>query len=143
MYYIRFSENIKNMMIEHTLLNPTKECGGFLYGNVSNLDDDVFCDVDGIYYEDKVGTDRKFIFGLAYVCRALKKMDLLNMDILGSYHSHGNYPAVFSDEDRDNLQKFFSSNKITIVYSPKYDQIVGEYMDNNFVCHEAKILVKK
>ena len=143
MYYIRFSENIRKMMIEHTFIDPTKECGGFLYGTVLEEKDDVYCDVDGIYYEDRIGTDSKFVFGLSYIWRALKNVTTINMDILGSYHSHGNYPAIFSEEDRENLQKFFSCNKITVVYSPKYDQIVGEYMDNDFVCHETKILIKK
>lgn len=143
MYYIRFSKKIKEMLINHTLMNPDKECGGFLYGNISVIDNNLFCDVDGIYFEDKVGTEDKFVFGFSYICRGLKKMDELNMDIVGSYHSHGNYPAILSDDDRKNLQKFFGSGKITVVYSPKYKEIVGEYMDYDSVCHKTKILTKE
>lgn len=143
MYYIRFSKSIKDILVKHTLINPTKECGGFLYGSILKDKDDVFCDVDGIYYEDKIGTDNKFVFGFSYICRALKRMNDLNMDIIGSYHSHGIYPAILSDEDRSNLQRFFSTNKITIVYSPRYEEMVGEYMDDKCVCHNAKILTKK
>ena len=55
----------------------------------------------------------------------------------------GIYPAVFSDIDRNNLQKYFGENKITIVYSPKYSHLVGEFLDEDGKSYKAKILTKK
>ena len=145
MYYIRFSEKIKKMLIEHTFMNPTKECGGFLYGNVIKDNNNYFCDVDAIFFDkNKVGTDNGFVFSFSYVTSALamtKRFD--SMELVGTYHSHGNYPAIFSDVDRESLQKYFGENKITVIYSPKYSQLVGEFMDNDGVTHKTKILTKK
>lgn len=144
LYYIRFSDKIKKMLIKHTFENPTKECGGFLYGSLSEEGDKLFCDVDAIYYERFCGTDCKFVFGLNYVNRA-KRYGLENgfNSIIGTYHSHGQYPAIFSDVDRNELQKYFGANKITVIYSPKYSQIVGDFLDRDGISHKAKILTKK
>lgn len=144
MYYIRFSDKVKRMMIKHTFNNPTIECGGFLYGNIVSEDDDLYCDVDAIYYEkDKIGDDCNFTFSFLYISRAYRmERNFDSLNLIGTYHSHGNYPALLSDVDRESLQKYFGKNKVTVVYSPKYSQIVGEYMDNDGCSHKMKILTK-
>lgn len=142
-YYIRFSDKIKRMMIKHTFDDPSKECGGFLFGSVSKEEDNVFCDVDAIYYEKRFGNDHEFTFGFSYIRNAYKAEKIVGHKLIGTYHSHGNYPAVFSDIDRNNLQKYFGENKITIVYSPKYSHLVGEFMDEDGKSYKAKILTKK
>lgn len=62
---------------------------------------------------------------------------------MGIYHSHRQYPAIFSEIDRNQLQKYFGSNKITMIYSPRYSQLIDEFMDENNMSHKAKILTKK
>lgn len=143
-YYIRFSDKIKRIMIKHTFDDPSRECGGFLFGSIErDLENEcVYCDVDGIYYEKRFGNDHEFNFGFTYIRNAYKAQQTLDKELIGTYHSHGRYPAVFSDIDRNNLQKFFGENKITIVYSPKYSHLVGEYMDEDGKSYKAKILTK-
>ena len=141
MVYIRFAEEIKNAMIKHTLKECDKEVGGFLYGNIHRENDDIFFDVDALYYEDQVGSDNEFNFRLSYIYNAKKTLkNLKSQLLLGTYHSHGKYPAIFSNVDREQLQKYFGSNKITIIYSPGYGQLIGEYMDENGTSHKAKIM---
>ena len=144
-YYIRFSDKIKKMMIKHTFNDPNIEGGGFWYGKVEkDLEAEcVYCDVDGIYYEKRFGNDHEFTFGFTYIRNAYKAQKMVGYDLIGTYHSHGIYPAVFSDIDRNNLQKYFGENKITIVYSPKYSHLVGEFLDEDGKSYKAKILTKK
>lgn len=144
MIYIRMDNKIKGIMIYHALKDPTRECGGFLYGNCFQDDNDIFCDIKGIYYEKLFGSKCEFCFGLSYIVNALKIANQFESQLLmGTYHSHGQYPAIFSDIDRNQLQKYFGPNKITMIYSPKYSQLVGEFMDENYVSHKARILTKK
>lgn len=144
LYYIRFSDKIKRMMIDHTFKDPTKECGGFLFGNLTRTLDSVFCDIDAIYYEDRYGSDAKFTFGYTYIRNAKKAgRNFDSMQLMGTYHSHGQYPAVFSDVDRNELQKYFGANRVTLIYSPKYSHLVGEFLDTDGKSYKAKIITKK
>lgn len=130
-------------MIYHALENPTRECGGFLYGNCLWGTHDIFCDINGIYYEKKYGSKCEFCFDPLYILHALEVSKQLSSQLLmGTYHSHGQYPAIFSEVDRNQLQKHFGPNKITMIYSPKYSQLVGEFMDEKLCSHKARILTK-
>ncbi len=140
MYYLRFTEEVKKKLIKHTFINPNLECGGFLYGKLKRHGLDVICDVDDIYYENLTGDEANFRFRGFYVCHALEYQILVNKDLLGTYHSHGQYPAVLSDVDHDELQQRFGKNGITVVYSPKYSQLVSEFLDRDGVSHRMKIL---
>lgn len=143
MFYIRIDDKVKQAMIYHTLENPTRECGGFLYGNYYQDINDIFCDINGIYYEKIFGSECEFRFGISYIVNALKAEKQLEPQMLmGTYHSHGQYPAIFSEVDRNQLQKYFGPNKITMIYSPRYSQLVGEFLDEDYVSHKAKILTR-
>lgn len=143
LYYIRFSDKIKRMMIEHTFKDPLHECGGFLYGDLTIEDNKTFCDVDAIYYENIIGTTSDFDFGFKYIIRALLKDGKEEYGkLIGTYHSHGQHLPYLSETDHNDLQKFFGANKVTVVYSPKYSKIVGEFLDENGISHKAKILTK-
>jgi proteasome lid subunit RPN8/RPN11 len=143
MIYIRFNENIKKVMLEHTFARPDRECGGFLYGRITKTRKDTFCDVDAIYYEKIYGSDSEFIFGCTYIYNGMEfSKNFDQMNFIGTYHSHGLYPAIFSEIDREKLQKHFGPDKLTIIYSPKYSQLVGEYLDTDGVSKRAKIITK-
>lgn len=143
MISIKFDEKVKLAMIKHTLENPNKECGGFLYGNLQNENNQIVCNVNGLYYEKIFGNDSEFNFSFSYIQNAKNMLKHLKSQILlGTYHSHGQYPAIFSDIDRNQLQRYFGANKITVIYSPKYSHLVGEFMDDNGKSHKCKILTK-
>lgn len=143
-YLVRFSERVKRMLIDHTFKDPFRECGGFLYGNLDISSDVTICDVNDIYYEDKLGTDHDFKFYYAYIIRALAKENRDGFEnLIGTYHSHGQHPAFLSSVDHDELQKAFGSDKITVVYSPKYSQMIGEFLDKDGISHRVKILTKQ
>lgn len=143
MIRVRFVNDVKLAMINHMRMVPTRECGGFLYGRIVKEKNDIICEVDAIYYEDKLGTDSTFKFNLSYIANAKTVLRHLKSQVLlGTYHSHGIYPAELSDVDRQELQQFFGKNKITLVYSPKYSKIVCEYLDENGISHRVKVGTK-
>jgi len=143
-YFVQFSERVKTLLINHTLEVPDKECGGFLYGNFIIAKHKLICDVQDIYYEKKYGTNNSFRFDFRYICNAIKREEeLYPLKLLGSYHSHGENRAILSKVDRDELQKFFGVDKVTVVYSTKYNEMVCEYLDLNGESYKAKVLVKK
>lgn len=145
MYYcIRFSDKVRKALIDHTMKDPSRECGGFVYGKTWRTENGVVCDIDAIYYEDKKGTASKFVFDPIYIRNGLKaawKLDGVNF--MGTYHSHGQYPAKFSKEDREGLQKYFGTGRVTLIYSPKYKHLIGEFMDIDGKSYKAKLLTKK
>ncbi|HHW69144.1 MAG TPA: hypothetical protein GX747_02230 [Tenericutes bacterium] len=143
MIYIRFVNEVKLALIKHAQINPTRECGGFLYGKIVREKNNIICDIDAIYYENKLGSDCEFNFNLSYIENAKKVLKQLKSEcLMGTYHSHGLYDATFSDVDRNKLQKFFGENKITMIYSPTYSQLVGEFLDENGISHKARIVTK-
>ncbi|MBQ7105264.1 MAG: Mov34/MPN/PAD-1 family protein [Bacilli bacterium] len=145
MYYcIRFSPKIRQALIEHTMKDPSKECGGFVYGKVWRTENGVMCDIDAIYYEDKKGTNNRFVFTPSYIRNGRKAAwKLEGMEFMGTYHSHGEYPARFSKEDRESLQAYFGRGKVTLIYSPKHKHLIGEFMDMDGKSYKAKLLSKK
>lgn len=145
MYYcIRFSPLIRDVLIDHAMKDPSKECGGFVYGKTWRTENGVMCDIDAIYYEDYKGTHNKFVFTPSYIKRGSTKVwKSDDISFIGTYHSHGNYPATFSPEDRECLQKYFGVGKVTLIYSPKYKNLIGEFMDIDGKSHKAKLLSKK
>lgn len=143
MIYIKFYKEIKLEMIKHCMEVPSKECGGFLYGNIIKKNEDIFCEVDAIYYERRYGSDCDFNFALSYIYNAKKQLENLKSQyLIGTYHSHGLYPAIFSEVDRNQLQPYFGTNKITMIYSPAYSKLVGEYLDLNDESKKTKIITR-
>ena len=99
---------------------------------------------DAIYYEDRKGTHNRFCFDQIYMRNAYKagwKME--DSSFLGTYHSHAQLPAKLSDIDRDSLIKYFGMGRIMLVYSPKYNRMVAEYVDVDKKTHKVKIITKK
>ncbi len=143
-YFIRFSDKVRQALIDHTMKDPTKECGGFLFGKTWRTENGVMCDIDAIYYEDKKGSSNRFCFDQIYMRNAYKAgWDLDGLSFLGTYHSHAQLPAKLSDIDRDSLMKYFGVGRLMLVYSPKYKQMVGEYMDIDNKCHKVKTISRK
>lgn len=141
-YYVSFLNDVKREMISHTLENPKLECGGFLLGHLNINNEKTICEVENLYYERRCGTDCEFRFGLIYLIRALKEAETQKLEILGTYHSHGQYPATLSYIDHHNLQYYLGLNKVTMVYSPGYSQLIGEFLDDSGMSNKVKILTR-
>ena len=143
MIKIRFLKSEKLKLIKHTFVDPTKECGGFLFGRIKHNSNDIVCDIDFIYYELLFGTAGEFNFNISYIARARSFVSNdYSTNLIGTYHSHGNYPASFSEIDRNKLQKYFGANKITMIYSPKTGKLIADFMDENYCSHKARIITK-
>ena len=48
-----------------------------------------------------------------------------NYKVIGNFHSHGEYPAIFSKEDKI-MEENSPNNFCHLTYSPKYEEINGE-----------------
>ncbi len=141
-----FDAGIKNAVIKHAFLNPTKEVGGFLYGIVEMNKDSKIVYVNGIYFDkNKIGGDYNFKFDLSYLLQGVEMTEYLNMSLIGCYHTHGIYPAIQSFEDRYYLHSHFGDNSISVIYSAGHSQLVCELLSieegvKNF--QRCKILTK-
>lgn len=141
MIYVSFPKKLKLEIIKHCLEIPCKECDGFIYGNIIKENENIFCDVNGIYYERRYGSDCEFNFGLSYICNAKNQIKQFG-SLIGTYHSHGVYPAIFSEVDRKKLQQYFGPNKITMIYSPTYSNFIGEFLNESGESKKVKIFTK-
>lgn len=123
------NELIIDVIIEHTLINPDLECGGYLYGNIINDNNLWKVYVDSCYYEkNRIGKETEYNFSLLYEINAKNYSFQNNLNLIGCYHSHGNYNAIFSDVDRNILEKYWSSNKIVMIYSPSYNKLICDFV---------------
>ena len=140
---IKLHEIVSDAIVNHTLINSELECGGYLYGCTKRTQDGIEVIVTDAYYEKIFGTESHFVFGISYFSRAknylYEQCNLgRNIRLIGCYHSHGIYPALFSQEDR-YLQKSWVGNQTTIIYSPKYNEMVGDVITRDGEAIEARI----
>jgi proteasome lid subunit RPN8/RPN11 len=136
---IKLHKKVYEGIINHAHLNCELECGGYLFGYSKRVENGIEVIVTDIYYEEIFGTDRSFNFNLSYGVRAKayqysEQQKGRTIRLLGCYHSHGNYPAVFSDEDR-LLQRVWAGNQATIIYSPGCNEWAGDIIrrDGNVI----------
>lgn len=140
---IKLHEFVVNGIVNHTLINSKLECGGYLYGCSRRTKDGIETIITDMYYEKLFGTDRQFSFGITYLSRAKNYMYEQQqlgrkIKLVGCYHSHGLYQALFSPIDR-MLQKKWMGNQATIIYSPHDNEMIGDIIMRNGSVLEARI----
>jgi len=150
-------ERIKN----HVFRKPDIECGGYLIGRLQWSDDEqnVIGYVDDIYHDDSVGSAAQFVFtsqyGLkaySYCSKTYKNADgVSTKKIIGNYHSHGNFNAFFSGQDKimiyagtaPEFYMVFSPGRkeVTALFKNKKQQLfaIGLSQDNYFKYCEPTI----
>lgn len=136
---IKIDVKILDEIVKHALINPTLECGGYLFGKYNSNYDNQTIDINGIYYEKIFGSKKRFVFSPSYKYRALCFGNNIGRDFIGCYHSHGEYPAIFSDVDR-KMELYYASNKTALIYSPSENKIVGDIITYSNI-YEARISV--
>lgn len=140
---IKLHKVVYQAIIEHANINRELECGGYLYGYSKKTVNGIEVIITHMYYEKFFGTDRSFNYNLSYGVRAKSYQYVLQQQrrkikLIGCYHSHGIYPAIFSDEDR-MLQRVWAGNQATLIYSPYYDELVGDIIKSNGEVIQARI----
>ncbi len=142
---IKIRGMILDELIKHCNINPNLECGGYLFGKFKNTDTDTIVTINGIYYEQIFGREDHFTFSPLYKARALnrgKEIYRLNgSKFIGCYHSHGKYPALFSDTDRIMEILHYTSNKAALIYSPMEDKLIGDIVTSTKEIRAARITV--
>lgn len=139
---IKIDSQVLDEIINHCNINKDLECGGYLFGFYKNNYDNQIITINGIYYEKVFGTENTFTFSSLYNlrARALEKISIKNGSrLIGCYHSHANYPAIFSPTDRI-LEKRYASNKACLIYSPIDKELIGDIITFNYI-YEARITV--
>ena len=140
---IKINSQVLNEIITHCNINPNLECGGYLYGFYNNNYDNQIITINGIYYEKVFGTENSFIFSPLYKLRAIHKAsEIYRINggrLIGCYHSHANYPAIFSPTDRI-LEKRYASNKACLIYSPIDRELIGDIITFSDI-YKARITV--
>ena len=145
----------------HVLARPDIECGGYLIGRLQWSDDgqNVVGYVDDIFHDDSVGSAAQFVFTAQYGLKAysycLKTYrnaeGVTSKSIIGNYHSHGNFNAFFSGQDKmmiyagtaPEFYLVFSPGKkeITALFKNKQQQLfaIGLTRDADFTYCEPTI----
>ena len=125
-------EEIIEILINHCCIDEYLECGGFLFGQIIDNDEYFKIYVDGIYYDsNERGTDISYYFSFISRIRAESWGIKNGYQLIGCYHSHGKYNAIFSEVDRNVLEKKWNSNKLVMIYSPSYNKLVCDFVTNS------------
>jgi proteasome lid subunit RPN8/RPN11 len=132
---IKINMSVCQQMIKHIHLDVNRECGGYLFGYFNQSNGNIQIVVNGLYYERRWGKENSFLFSPLYEYNAKKCFESFNnaqLRMIGCYHSHAQYPAVFSAEDRE-LQRYWDNNQCTLIYSPKTREMIGDIITNGLV----------
>jgi proteasome lid subunit RPN8/RPN11 len=128
---IKLYEDTCIAIVNHARINRKLECGGYLLGYSRRIHNGLEIIVTGICYEKTFGTEDHYVLTYSaldqaknyiYEQRKLGK----NIEMVGCYHSHGKYPASLSSIEDRKMQKTWIGNKATIVYSPAYNEMIGD-----------------
>jgi len=141
---IKIKKDVLDTIVYHANLNNTLECGGYLYGYSKKTVDGIEIIVVDVYAEKILGQHNSFNFDPNYERRAIYYLNEnwwgLNKKIalIGNYHSHGKYKALFSKEDR-KAQEMWMNNRIALLYSPKYNEIIGDIIRKDGSVLQARV----
>lgn len=135
--------NVSNAIINHSFMDEFHECGGYLLGQVVEKDSLKYFYVTQIYYEKNItGKENEFNFSILYEARAMNYAKSKNIEVIGCYHSHGQYPSSFSETDKNILQKHWASDKLCMIFSPKYFTLNCETVFKDYQTQKPQVLIK-
>lgn len=137
---IKINAKILDLLINHCHIDTNLECGGYLYGNYEKINKTNIININGIYGEKIFGKEDYFNFSPLYEARAKDFEKQINLPIIGCYHSHGKYPAIFSYEDRI-LETHYMKNNAALIYSPIENKLIGDIITTEKEVQAAKIIV--
>jgi len=137
---IRIYREVLNELIKHCNIDREVECGGYLYGNYKKGKDSHAITINAIYSEEIFGTENKFNFPLSYEFRAKEYGKQIGRELIGCYHSHGNYPAIFSHQDRI-LETHYMNNNTALIYSPIEDKLIGDIITTEGIVYSSRIII--
>jgi proteasome lid subunit RPN8/RPN11 len=138
---IKIHKVVIQQLIKHACMDVYRECGGYLLGTFRESDNNIQFIIYGIYYEKRLGSETSFLFSPIYEYNATRYQESQNnsnLQLIGSYHSHAQYPAIFSPEDRV-LQQHWGTSKCTLIYSPKTNELIGDIMTSNGISISSRI----
>ncbi len=116
-------------MLEHIHIDPTHECGGFLIGDKTDMQNSFVFSVREIYYEPIIGTRSSFDFTTEYTSHAQEFVDACQEKnksddyIVGTYHSHATFDAFVSSVDEVFAKRF----NLMLICSPSTKKIETWY----------------
>lgn len=138
-YTIKINKTILKEIINHSKKNKFVEIGGYLLGKNIIYDDGIIIIVNGIYYEkNRFGSENRFNFSPLYLYNAIEFAKINKMMIVGNYHSHAQYPALFSNDDRI-MESKMKNNTCAIIYSLVENRLIGDIIINNNIFIKSRI----
>ena len=135
--------NVSQAIINHAFIDEYHECGGYLLGHIKKINGILHFYIENIYYETAIkGKDCTFIFPLLYEARANAFAKQKNIEIIGCYHSHAQYPSIFSDVDNNILKPYWASDKLCMIFSPKYFTLNCETVFKDKTTEKVDVFIK-
>lgn len=126
-YIIKIHRDIIKQIIDFANINPYLECGGYLIGEIKEHENQINFIISAIFLDENQGTKNRYCFFeltrkyLENYC----KTNMSNYKVIGNFHSHGEYHAIFSKEDKI-MEENSPNNYCHLIYSPKYNEITCE-----------------
>lgn len=135
--------NVSEAIIKCCMIDEFNECGGYLFGNKEYKNGLLYFYVTKLYFEKNIkGTNNEFMFPLLYEVRAQNYAKNNNVELLGCFHSHAQYPSAFSDIDRNVLEPHWADNKLCMIFSPKYFTLNTETIFKDKTIEKPQVLIK-
>ena len=126
-FIIKIHRETFKQIIDFANSNPFLECGGYLIGKIKENENQMTFIITAAFLDENQGTKNRYHFFeltrkyLEEYC----KVHMKNYKIIGNFHSHGEYQAIFSKEDKI-MEENSPNNFCHLIYSPKYEEINGE-----------------
>jgi len=115
--------------------DPEHECGGIFIGNMSQdpITGKHTIYVHDLYSEERPGTRSTFEFTTDYQMNAVKfvKKNYPEYHIIGNIHSHAQYQAFWSEQDKVMMRQS-RENGFYMVVSPKFGTWTALFKDKDF-----------
>ena len=120
----------------------SRECGGFFIGSVAQdaVSGRPLVSVTDCYVENRFGTAGNFEFTTDYIMNAVKyiRRNCPGSHLIGNWHSHGIFPAFWSDTDYMMMQQA-RENCFYMVVSPSHGTWEAVYKDMDFHFHTCSL----
>lgn len=131
---IKINRFVLKDIIMQSLKKANLERCGYLMGSKIINEDEILIIINGVYHDPRYYSEDACNFSILRLYEAKSYAESLGLTVVGNYHSHGNYPAIFSLCDRE-MQMNFNNNECTLIYSPFENKLIGDIVttDNNVI----------
>lgn len=126
-YIVKIHRETLKQIIDFSNQNSLLECGGYLIGQKRKNENQTIFIITAAFLDQNQGTQNRYHF-FDFTRKSIEEYcqkHLKNSKVIGNFHSHGEYPAIFSREGKIMEEKS-PEEFCHLIYSPKYQELNRE-----------------